>query len=362
MRSATLNIKRTLLPTVIAALALNVTVCGEPSPPIRVMTSGAFTAALNGLSAKFERDSGTTIEVIYGASMGGARDTIPNRLKRGEPADVVIMAASALDDLITLRLVDAGSRVDLVRSSIGMAVRAGAKKPDISSVEALRQTLLRAKSIAYSSSASGLYLSNELIPRLGIANEIAAKSRMIETEPVGAVVARAEAEIGFQQISELRPVKGIDIVGPLPAGAQRITIFSAGIVATSTQPDAARRLIAFLVSPAAAAAIRRSGLEPVLKSQSDEYRPIVGIQPLNAAKTWSEMIECFQISRAICSSMAIQAGSAGDVRPHRLPGIGWIVSPANDRIPLTSTSSASSSHRRLSTGESVLPGPSSTPC
>jgi molybdate transport system substrate-binding protein len=159
--------------------------------------------------------------------------------------------------------VAAGSRVDLVRSSIGIAVRAGAPRPDVSSVEALTRTLLGATSIAYSSSASGVYLSTELFQRLGIADQIKAKSRRIESEPVGVVVARGDAEIGFQQMSELLPVRGIDIIGPLPPGAQRVTVFAAGVAAAAKVPDAARALIAFLASPAAAAAIRKSGLEPV---------------------------------------------------------------------------------------------------
>jgi hypothetical protein len=162
----------------------------------------------------------------------------------------------------------AGSRVDLARSAIGMAVRAGAPKPDISTVDALKRTLQQAKSIAYSSSASGVYLSGELFPSLGIADEIAAKSRRVESGPVGEAVARGDAELGFQQISELRPVTGIDIVGPLPPGAQRVTVFSAGIAAGATQPDVGRRLIAYLSSPAAGPAIRKSGMDPVQKANT----------------------------------------------------------------------------------------------
>jgi len=156
-----------------------------------------------------------------------------------------------------------GSRVDLARSAIGLAVRAGAPKPDIGSVEALTRTLLRAKSIAYSASVSGDYLSKELVQRLGIADEVLPKSRRIERERVGAVVARGEAELGFQQISELLPVPGIEVVGPLPPEVQRITVFSAGVAATSRDPDAARAFIRFLASPAAKGTIERSGLEPV---------------------------------------------------------------------------------------------------
>jgi molybdate transport system substrate-binding protein len=175
----------------------------------------------------------------------------------------VILAAPALDQLIKQHKVVPGSRVDLVRSSIGMAVRAGATKPDISSVDALKRTLLQAKSIAYSASASGVYLSHEMFQRLGIADQIKGKCKRIASEPVGAVVARGDAEIGFQQISELLPVPGIDYVGPLPPEVQRVTVFSAGVGVGAKNPDAARALIRFLASPAAAPAIKKTGLQPV---------------------------------------------------------------------------------------------------
>ena len=190
--------------------------------------------------------------------MGDAPDSIPSRLQRGEPVDVVILAAPALDELIKQGRVVSGSRVDLVRSSIGMAVRAGAPKPDISTVEALKRTLLEAKSIAYSDSASGVYLSKKMFMRLGIADQIAGKCQRIQSEPVGAVVARGDAEIGFQQISELLPVTGIAFVGPLPPEVQKVTVFSAGVVVGAKQPDAARALIKFLASPAAVPAITKS--------------------------------------------------------------------------------------------------------
>jgi molybdate transport system substrate-binding protein len=150
-----------------------------------------------------------------------------------------------------------------------MAVRRGAPKPDISTVDALRQTLLQAKSIAYSASVSGNYVSTELLQRLGIADRVLPKSRRIEGgERVGAVVARGEAEIGFQQISELLPVPGIDFVGPLPAEVQRVTTFSAGIGAAARQPAVARAFIEFLSSPAAARAIERTALENIDRSRT----------------------------------------------------------------------------------------------
>jgi molybdate transport system substrate-binding protein len=230
---------------------------------VRVVSSGGFAAAYRVLAPEFERTTGHTLVTSWGPSMGNTPEAVPARLGRGEAIDVVIMVGYALNDLIKQGKAVADSRVDLARSGIGIAVRAGAPKPDISSVDALRRTLLAAKSIAYSDSASGVYISSELFQRLGIADQVAPKSRMIPAEPVGAVVARGEAEIGFQQLSELKPIAGIELVGPLPPEVQKFTIFSAGIVAGAREPEAAKALISFLASPAAAAAIRDCGMEPV---------------------------------------------------------------------------------------------------
>jgi molybdate transport system substrate-binding protein len=234
-----------------------------PGTEITVVTSGAFTAAYLELGPEYERATHDKLVTEFGPSTGTTHNAIPVRLDRGEEIDVVVMAAPALADLIKQGKVRADSQVDLARSGIAMAVKAGAPKPDISTVDALKRALLAARSIAYSDSASGVYLSTELFPQLGIADQIRAKSKKIEADPVGQVVATGEFKIGFQQISELRPVKGIDIVGPLPPGAQRITIFSAGIPATSKRPEAAKALIKWLASPAAYATIRKSGLDPV---------------------------------------------------------------------------------------------------
>ena len=230
---------------------------------IKVVTSGAFTAAFLQLAPQYEQASHNKVSTEFGPSMGVTHNAIPVRLARGEAIDVVIMAAPALDDLIKQGKVRADSRIDLAQSKMAMAVKAGAPHPDISTVEALKRTLLAAKSIAYSDSASGVYLSTVLFPKLGIAGQIKAKSKMIPADPVGGVVASGEFEIGFQQISELRPVKGIDIVGELPPGAQQITVFAAGIPTTSKQPDAARALIQWLAAPALYDVIRKTGLEPV---------------------------------------------------------------------------------------------------
>ena len=230
---------------------------------LKVVTSGAFTAAYIELAPEYERATHNKLTTEFGPSMGITHNAIPVRLARNEPIDVVIMAAPALDKLIQEGKIRAESRRKLVLSKIGMAVKSGTPKPDISTVEALKRTLLAAKSIAYSDSASGVYLSTELFPKLGIAEQIRGKSKMIPADPVGGVVASGEFEIGFQQISELRPVKGIEIVGEIPPGAQRITIFAAGIPVTAKQPEAARALIDWLASQAAYGAIRKSGLEPI---------------------------------------------------------------------------------------------------
>jgi ABC-type molybdate transport system substrate-binding protein len=248
----------------LAAAVILFVAAATSAEDVRVMTSGAFTAAYRELVPQFEHATHDKVISSFGASMGDAPDSIPGRLRRGEPADVVILAAQALDDLIRQGKVVAGSRVDLVESRIGMAVKSGTPKPDISSVDGLVRALLKAKSIAYSDSASGVYLSTVLFPRLGVASQVKGKAtRILGNERVGAVVARGDAEVGFQQISELLPVPGITVVGPLPPGAQQVTIFSAGIVAGAKAPQAAARLIAFFTSSQAAPVIARSGLDPI---------------------------------------------------------------------------------------------------
>jgi molybdate transport system substrate-binding protein len=228
---------------------------------VRVVSSGGFAAAYRVLAPEFERQTGDTLVTEWGPSMGNTPQAVPARLARGEPIDVLIMVGYALDGLVKQGKVVADSRVDLARSGIGVVVRQGAPKPDISTADGLRQALLAAKSIAYSDSASGVYIQNKMFKRLGIAEQVAGKARMIPAEPVGAVVARGEAEIGFQQISQLKPIKGIELVGPLPPELQLYTVFSAGILADAREPRAARTLIRFLASPTAAPAIVASGME-----------------------------------------------------------------------------------------------------
>ena len=229
---------------------------------LRVMTSGAFTAAYFELIPRLEALTGKKF-ITAATSIGTGETSIPSRLKRGEAADVVIVADAVLLGFIEEGLVKRESYTPVARSAIGMAVRAGAPKPDLSTVEALKRTLLAAKSIAYSASVSGDYLTKELVQRLGIADQVLGKSRRIEGgERVGAVIARGEAEIGFQQISELLPVPGIEHVTPLPAEVQKVSVFSAGVAASTCDAEAAQFAIRFLVSREAVGAIIKSGLEP----------------------------------------------------------------------------------------------------
>jgi len=238
---------------------------GAFAAEVHVMISGGFTAAYKELVPQFEKATGHTVVTAFGPSMGETPQAIPMRLSRGEPADVLIMVGYALGDLVDKNKVVAGSRVDLADSPIGVAVKAGAPRPDISTPESLKAALLAAKTIAYSDSASGVYVSTDMFGKLGIAEAMKDKARKIPATPVGEVVAKDVAEIGFQQISELKPVKGIDIVGPLPEALQKITVFSAGLASAAPQPEAGRALIAFLSSKQAAPVIVATGLDPKVK-------------------------------------------------------------------------------------------------
>lgn len=254
--------RRRALGAALACLLAGVSARGASAAEIHVMISGGLTAAYGVLAGEFEREASHRLITVYGASMGATPNAIPVRLGRGERADVVIVARQALDALVESGKVRRGSETDLVRSPIGMAVRAGAAVPNIRTVEGLRQTLLAAKSIAYSDSASGVYVSTELFQLLGI-EQVAAKARKIAGTPVAEIVARGEAEVGFQQMSELLPVKGVTVVGTIPDDVQRITVFSAGIAASSQNAAAGRELIDYLASPKAWRAMRDSGVEPI---------------------------------------------------------------------------------------------------
>ncbi len=234
---------------------------------VHVMISAGFYGVYSELGPAFERASGHHLVTTRGPSMGDSPEAIPARLTRGETADVVILDGSAADELGKRGLVRADSKVELARSLIGMVVRAGAPKPDIGSVAAFRSTLLAAKSIAYSDSGSGTYLSTTLFPKLGVADQVAGKSRKVRGppsgEPVAAVVARGETEIGFQQVSELIHVPGVTFVGAIPAELQPGFSFAGALTSKVQQPEAANALIRFLASPEAAPTILKAGLTPL---------------------------------------------------------------------------------------------------
>ncbi|HEV7881108.1 substrate-binding domain-containing protein [Bradyrhizobium sp.] len=236
---------------------------------VRVMISAGFYGVYSELGPAFERASGHHLVTTRGPSMGDSPEAIPARLARGEAADVVILDGGAADELGRRDLVRADSKTELARSLIGMVVRAGAEKPDIVSVETLRNTLLAARSIAYSDSGSGTYLLTTLFPKLGIAEQIAGRSRKVRGppsgEPVAAVVARGEAEIGFQQVSELIHVPGVTFVGTIPAEVQPTTFFAGALTRNVQQPQAASALIRFLSSAEAAPVISKAGLMPLSK-------------------------------------------------------------------------------------------------
>ena len=234
---------------------------------IRVMISAGFHGVYSELAPAFEHASGHHMITTRGPSMGDSPESIPSRLSRGEAADVVILDGAAADELGKRGLVRADSKTELARSEIGMVVKAGADQPDIGTVDAFKRTLLAAKSIAYSDSGSGTYLSTKLFAQLGIAEEIAAKSRKIRGppsgEPVAAVVARGEAEIGFQQVAELIHVPGVTLVGALPAEVQPGFSFAGVLTKDAPQSEAASALLRFLASSEAAPVISKGGLMPV---------------------------------------------------------------------------------------------------
>jgi molybdate transport system substrate-binding protein len=229
---------------------------------IRVITSGAFTEAYKQLIPIYEQASGHKVISAFGASIGNAPDSIPSRFARGEKFDLVILSEGGLEALAKDGKLVKGSRVDLARSQIGAAVRKGTPKPDISTVEALKKTLLNAKSIAYSASASGTYLSTELFPKLGVAEQLKDTAKKIMSERVGAVVARGDAELGFQQVSELIYFKELDFIGTLPESVQQTIYFSSALVEGSQEQEAAKHLVRFFTSPAVANIVRATGLDP----------------------------------------------------------------------------------------------------
>ncbi|WP_377703542.1 substrate-binding domain-containing protein [Pseudoduganella sp. UC29_71] len=247
--------------TIFLVFALAATAAGAEQ--IDVMNSGGFTAAYKALQPRYEAASGDTLVTAWGPSMGKSPEAIPNRLARGEPADVVIMVGYALDQLIAEGKVERASRTELADSRIGLVVRNGHAKPDISTVAALRQAMLQAESIAYSDSASGVYIQRELLKKLDIEAAVKPKSHMVQKTPVAVLVAEGKYELGFQQVSEILPVQGATFVARLPEPVQSVTRFAAGIPVGARHPQAARRLLDFLASPHSHDAVVGSGLDLV---------------------------------------------------------------------------------------------------
>lgn len=228
---------------------------------LRVISSGGFRAAYTEVLPVFEKITGITVTTGVGPSQGDGPTTIGAQLRRGVPADVVIMSREGLDDLIKEGRITAGTDVDLAQSPLAVAVRAGARHPDISTIDSLRETLLRAASVTHQGSTTGRYMMQTLFPRLGVLDAVTAKLSSIGAP----AVASGEVEIALQPLSELIHAPGIEVVGNVPAAVQFMSVFSAAVVKGAEHADAAHQLIAFLASSAADRAVTGNGMERVTK-------------------------------------------------------------------------------------------------
>lgn len=233
------------------------------STDIVVLMSGGFRSSYEALIPAFEQSSGFHFVMEKSPSMGSTHDAVKERLDRGEPADVLVMVGSALQQLEEQGYVLPGSGVELALSPIGCAVKAGAEVPDINDDDSFRKALLAAKTVAYSDSASGEYIQSKLFKKLGIQSEMKSKAHQIAATPVGELIAKGEADIGFQEVAELLPVPGITFLGRIPADLELLTPFSAGIVKKSKHVEIASKLISYLASPEHTSTIKEKGLEPL---------------------------------------------------------------------------------------------------
>lgn len=229
---------------------------------LKVIISGGFSGPYEQLVPQFERTTGINVATGSGSSQGTGPQTIAAQLGRGVPADVVILSREGLSELIAARRIAAGTDVDLARTPIGVAVRAGAPKPDVRSVEDFKQVVLKARTVAVPSSTSGIFLIEEIFPRLGIDGRVNVKATP-RGSGAAAMVAAGEADIGLLPVSEIVHAPGVELAGVIADEIQLNQIFAAAIVATSKQTEAAKRLIAFLTSQSAAQTIRRGGMEPL---------------------------------------------------------------------------------------------------
>jgi len=234
------------------------------SAQLKLIISGGFSAPYQQLLPEFERKSGTQVTTGSGASQGTGPQTIGAQLARGVAADVVILSREGLSELIAANRIAAGTDVDLAQVPLGVAVRVGAARPDVSTVEAFKRTLTNAKAVAMPGSTSGIYLMNDLFPRLGIAEKVNVKVAARGTGVV-AMVAAGDADLAVMPVSEILSAAGVDFAGTIPVEIQLVQVFAAAMVAGSKEPDAARGLIEFLASERASAVIRKSGMEPLGK-------------------------------------------------------------------------------------------------
>ncbi len=232
---------------------------------VNVLISGGFAAAYEQLSQQFEQTSRIKVMTRSGSSQGAGPQTIAAQLNRGVIADLVILSREGLGELIAANRIAAGTDVDLARVPLGVAVRAGARKPDVSSVENFKQAMLKAKTIAVPESTSGIWLVTDLFPRLGIAKKI-----NVEAKPRGsdatAMVAAGAADLAVMPVSEILHAAGVDFAGSLPPEIQSVQVFSAAVLAGSEQMEGAKQLIEFLGSARACEAIKKSGMEPLATS------------------------------------------------------------------------------------------------
>jgi molybdate transport system substrate-binding protein len=229
---------------------------------LKVIISGGFSGPYEQLVPQFERTTRIKVVTGSGSSQGTGPQTIAAQLGRGVPADVVILSREGLTELIAARWIAAGTDVDLARTPIGVAVRAGAPKPDVRSVEDFKQVVLKARTVAVPSSTSGIFLIEEIFPRLGIAGRVNVKATP-RGSGAAAMVATGEADIGLLPVSEIVHAEGVELAGVIADEIQLNQIFAAAIVAASKETEAAKRLIAFLTSAPAAQTIRRGGMEPL---------------------------------------------------------------------------------------------------
>jgi molybdate transport system substrate-binding protein len=236
------------------------------SAQVKVLISGGFSGAYQRLLPEFEQTSGIKVVTGSGSSQGDGPQTIKAQLARGVPADVVILSREGLSELIAASRISVGTDRDLARTPLGLAVRSQSPKPDVSTVEAVKQTLLNAKLIAMPASTSGIWLTTNLFPRLGIAEKVTVKMMARGTEAAG-LVASGDADLAVMPVSEILHASGVDLAGALPAEIQLVQTFSAAVVAGSNETQAATRLIEFLASPRASETIRNSGLEPLATSR-----------------------------------------------------------------------------------------------